>query len=88
MLTSVQQARLLFFINLIEQVMKQVNEKVLEEDILPVVYPIVKWTTILDKDLYESAHAAILSVFSSQKQISRELAGVYASILINVSISI
>ncbi|CAO3617403.1 unnamed protein product [Cunninghamella echinulata] len=83
MLTSVQRARLLFFINLIEQVMKQVKENVLEEDVLSVIYPIVKWTTIIDKDLYESAHAAILSVFSSQKQVSRELAGVYASILIN-----
>ncbi|CAO3625664.1 unnamed protein product [Cunninghamella blakesleeana] len=83
MLSTVQRSRLLFFVNLIEQVMKPLKDNVLEEDVLPVIYPIVKWKTILDKDLFESSHAAILSIFSSQKEISRELAGVYANLLIN-----
>jgi hypothetical protein len=70
--------------NLAEQVMPELDEKVVEQDILPVLYPILKWKAIIDKDLYESAHAATLSIFAAQKPVSRELAGGYASLLINV----
>ncbi|ORZ05842.1 hypothetical protein BCR42DRAFT_427873 [Absidia repens] len=82
-ISHIQRCRLLFFMNLAEQVMPELDEQVLEQDILPVIYPILKWKTIIDKDLYESAHAATLSIFSAQKPVSRELAGGYASILIN-----
>ncbi|KAI8332634.1 hypothetical protein BC941DRAFT_436113 [Chlamydoabsidia padenii] len=83
LLSPIQLNRLLFFMNLAEQVMTELDDQVVECDILPVIYPILKWKTIIDKDLYESAHAATLSIFAAQKPISRELAGGYASILIN-----
>ncbi|KAI8098471.1 uncharacterized protein BX664DRAFT_309539 [Halteromyces radiatus] len=82
-LSPVQRTRLLFFMNLAEQVMTELEDEVIEKDILPVIYPILRWKTIIDKDLFESAHAATLGIFSSQKAVSRELAGGYATILIN-----
>lgn len=86
LLTPVQQSRLTFFTNLIEQVMKHLDDKVLEDRILPVIYPILKWKKDFNKDLYESAHAAVLSVFAAQKPVSRELAGVYAKIMLEVTL--
>ncbi|KAI8393813.1 uncharacterized protein BYT42DRAFT_552311 [Radiomyces spectabilis] len=75
-------ARLTFFTNLIEQVMKDIDDTILENDILPVIYPVLKWRKIKNKELYESAHAAMLSIFAAEKPVSREVAGVYANILI------
>jgi hypothetical protein len=80
----VKQSRLTFFTDLIEQVMKNVDDQVLENDILPVIYPILKWRRIENKDLYESAHTAVISAFIAEKPVSRELAGVYSKILIEV----
>lgn len=82
----VKQSRLTFFTDLIEQVMSNVDDAVLENDILPVIYPVLKWKRIENKDLYESAHTAVITAFIAEKPISRELAGVYAKILIDVSI--
>ena len=74
-----------FFSDLIEQVMSQVDDEVLEKDILPVLYPVLKWRVIENKDLYESAHTAVISAFIAEKPVSRELAGVYSKILIDAS---
>jgi hypothetical protein len=81
----VKQSRLCFFTDLCEQVIKSIDDHVLENDILPVIYPILKWKRIENKNLYESAHTVVISAFIAEKDISRELAGVYANILINVS---
>ncbi|KAF7732104.1 hypothetical protein EC973_006359 [Apophysomyces ossiformis] len=81
-LSVAQQARLTFFTNLIEQVMQHTEDDVLEDHILPVIYPILSWKKVENKELFESAHAATLSVFSTQKPVAREVAGVYAKILI------
>jgi hypothetical protein len=81
----VKQSRLTFFTDLIEQVMKNVDDSILENDILPVIYPILKWKRIENKDLYESAHTAVISAFIAEKPVSRELAGVYSKILIEVN---
>lgn len=86
LLSMVKQSRLTFFSDLIEQVMDELDDEVLEQDILPVLYPVLKWKRIENKDLYESAHTAVISAFLAQKPISRELAGVYAKILIDVSL--
>ncbi|KAI8646413.1 hypothetical protein BD408DRAFT_410188 [Parasitella parasitica] len=83
LLSMVKQSRLTFFTDLIEQVMSRVDEQVLERDILPVIYPVLKWKRIENKDLYESAHTALISAFITEKPVSRELAGVYARILID-----
>lgn len=85
MLSFVKQSRLTFFSDLVEQVMNSIENDVLENDILPVIYPILKWKRIANKDLYESAHTAVISAFLSEKPVSRELAGVYSKILIEVS---
>lgn len=67
--------------------MAHIDDKVLEADILPVIYPVLKWKKPEEnKDMYESAHAAVLAVFSAQKGVSRELAGVYAQMLVDVSL--
>ncbi|KAI9316799.1 hypothetical protein BX666DRAFT_1858328 [Dichotomocladium elegans] len=83
MLSQLQLSRLTFFTNLTEQVMAYIDDNVLEQDILPVIYPILKWRKPESKDMYESAHAATLAVFSAKKDISREVSGIYAKILID-----
>lgn len=65
--------------------MSSLDDDVLEKDILPIIYPILKWRRIENKDLYESAHTAVISAFLAEKPVSRELAGVYSKILIEVS---
>ncbi|KAI8083230.1 uncharacterized protein B0P05DRAFT_570584 [Gilbertella persicaria] len=83
LLSMVKQSRLLFFTDLVEQVMKNVDDTVLENDILPVIYPVLKWKRIENRELYESAHTVVISAFLVEKPISRELAAVYAKILID-----
>ncbi|KAI9027343.1 hypothetical protein CLU79DRAFT_741460 [Phycomyces nitens] len=81
-LSTVHISRLLFYTNLIEQVMPYIEDPVLEDMILPIIYPVLKWDPIRSKDLYESVHAAILSLLAAKKPVAREVAGVYANILI------
>ncbi|KAI7900459.1 uncharacterized protein BX663DRAFT_517699 [Cokeromyces recurvatus] len=82
LLSIVNQSRLTFFTDLIEQVMKAIDDKVLENDILPVIYPILKWKNVKNKNLYESVHTVVITAFVTEKPVSRELAGVYSKILI------
>ncbi|KAI8330404.1 hypothetical protein EDC96DRAFT_452165 [Choanephora cucurbitarum] len=81
-ISKTKQARLIFLTDLVEQVIKHVDDQVLEEDILPVIYPVLKWKTVENQALYESAHTVIISTFVAEKPISRELAAVYATLLI------
>ncbi|KAG1457491.1 hypothetical protein G6F46_006778 [Rhizopus delemar] len=83
LLSITKQTRLLFFTDLTEQVMKSIDDEVLEQHILPVIYPVLKWKRIENRDLYESAHTVAISTFLTKKPVSRELAGVYAKILID-----
>ncbi|KAG0745993.1 hypothetical protein G6F57_008853 [Rhizopus arrhizus] len=83
LLSITKQTRLLFFTDLTEQVMKSIDDEVLEQHILPVIYPVLKWKRIENRDLYESAHTVVLNTFLTKKPVSRELAGVYAKILID-----
>ncbi|KAG2175163.1 hypothetical protein INT44_007651 [Umbelopsis vinacea] len=80
-LTPVQQTRLLFFVDLLEQVVDLINDSILENDILPVIYQLLG-DGGHSKALFESAHAVVLSIFEAKKPVSRELACVYAKILI------
>lgn len=77
-----QQTRVLFFVDLLEQVVDLINDSILENDILPVIYQLLGDDH--SKALFESAHAVVLSVFEAKKPVSRELACVYAKILIEV----
>ncbi|KAI8985907.1 hypothetical protein BDB01DRAFT_786808 [Pilobolus umbonatus] len=83
LLSMIKQSRLTFFLDLVEQVMKDIDDSVFEKDILPVIYPVLKWRRIENKNLYESAHTVIISAFTAEKEVCMELAGVYAQILIN-----
>jgi hypothetical protein len=83
-LSMVKQSRLLFYTDICEQVMYKIDNGVIEKDILPVLYPILSWRRIENKNLYESAHAAVISIFTSEKPICNGLAGIYAAILIQV----
>jgi hypothetical protein len=85
LLSNTKQSRLTFFTDLVEQVVGSLDDKVFENDILPVIYPILKWKKVENKNLYESAHTAVISAFIAEKPVSRELAGVYGKILIDVS---
>jgi hypothetical protein len=81
-LSEVQQKRVLFFVDLLEQVIESFNDNVLETDILPVIYQLLS-----DRDnqaLFESAHAVVLCIFEAKKPISRELACIYAKTLLDV----
>lgn len=82
-LSEVQQKRALFFVDLLEQVLESVDDNVLENDILPVIYQLLNYEH--DKALFESAHAVVLCIFETKKPISRELACVYAKTLLDVS---
>jgi hypothetical protein len=69
-------------VDLLEQVVDLINDSILENDILPVIYQLLGDDH--SKALFESAHAVVLSVFEAKKPVSRELACVYAKILIEV----
>lgn len=62
--------------------MEVINDDVLEDDILPVIYQLLGHGQ--GKALFESAHAVVLGIFEAKKPVSRELACVYAKILIEV----
>ncbi|KAI9279631.1 hypothetical protein BY458DRAFT_487868 [Sporodiniella umbellata] len=83
LLSRVQQTRLLFFTDLTEQVMKHLDDSVLEESILPVIYPILQWKQIENRALYESAHTVVIHIFLNEKPVAHALAGVYAKLLID-----
>ncbi|KAI7872952.1 hypothetical protein BDF14DRAFT_51846 [Spinellus fusiger] len=74
---------LLFFTDLAEQTMKVVDDDVLENALLPCIYSLLKQTSPIPKKLYESAHTAMLSVMAAHKPIAREVASVYAQLLIH-----
>lgn len=84
-LTPVQQTRVLYFVDLLEQVVELIKDDVLENDILPVIYQLLG--NDQSKALFESSHAVVLAIFEAKKPVSRELACVYAKILIDVSIN-
>jgi hypothetical protein len=84
LLSTVKQMRLLFFTDLLEQTVKSVDDAALEHQILPVIYPILKWKRVENKDLYESAHTVVISTFLAAKPVCSELSVAYADILIDV----
>ncbi|ORE10993.1 hypothetical protein BCV72DRAFT_220469 [Rhizopus microsporus var. microsporus] len=83
LLSTVKQMRLLFFTDLLEQTVKSVDDTALEHQILPVIYPILKWKRVENKDLYESAHTVVISTFLAAKPVCSELSIAYADILID-----
>ncbi|KAF8942592.1 hypothetical protein BGZ47_006329 [Haplosporangium gracile] len=76
----VMESRTLFYMNLLERVMVAIDETFLEEQLLPLVYPYLLKND--QRDLFESAHSVVMSVFLTNKQIAQQVAPFYSNLLI------
>jgi len=76
----VLESRTLFFMNMLERVMMVVEETFLERELLPMVYPYLLKND--QKDLFESAHSVVMSVFLTRKRISQQVGPFYSNLLI------
>jgi hypothetical protein len=76
----VMESRTLFFMNLLERLMVAINDTLLEEQLLPLVYPYLLKND--QRDLFESAHSVVMSVFLINKRIAQRVAPFYANLLI------
>ncbi|KAL1921810.1 uncharacterized protein VTP21DRAFT_10452 [Calcarisporiella thermophila] len=76
-----QRSKLLFWMDAIERLMPVLEDEILEEDVIPLVFPYLR--NIGDKDLYESAHSVVLALLSNQKRISKQVSIDYADILLS-----
>ncbi|KAF9124487.1 hypothetical protein BGW39_008183 [Mortierella sp. 14UC] len=76
----VMESRTLFFMNLLERVMVAIDETLLEDQLLPLVYPYLLKND--QRDLFESAHSVIMSVFLTNKRIAQQVAPFYSNLLI------
>ncbi|KAF9111027.1 hypothetical protein BGX27_005488 [Mortierella sp. AM989] len=76
----VMESRTLFFMNLLERLMVAIEENLLEHHLLPLVYPYLLKND--QRDLFESAHSVIMSVFLTNKKIAKQLAPFYTNLLL------
>ncbi|KAF9927901.1 hypothetical protein FBU30_002788 [Linnemannia zychae] len=76
----VPESRTLFFMNLLERVMVAIDESLLEDQLLPLVYPYLLKND--QRDLFESAHSVVMSVFLTNKRIAQQVAPFYSNLLI------
>ncbi|KAI8602978.1 hypothetical protein EDD21DRAFT_425652 [Dissophora ornata] len=76
----VMESRTLFFMNLLERVMITIEEGLLERQFLPMVYPYLLKND--QRDLFESAHSVVMSVFLTNKKIAKEVAPFYSNLLL------
>ncbi|KAF9902431.1 hypothetical protein EC991_004946 [Linnemannia zychae] len=76
----VMEGRTLFFMNLLERVMVAIDETLLEDQLLPLVYPYLLKND--QRDLFESAHSVVMSVFLTNKRIAQQVAPFYSNLLI------
>ncbi|KAF9579149.1 hypothetical protein BGW38_004700, partial [Lunasporangiospora selenospora] len=78
----VRESRILFFMNLLERVMVAVEEQpLLEDELLPMVYPYLLKND--QRDLFESAHSVVMSVFLTKKKIAKQVAPFYTRLLLD-----
>ncbi|KAF9094929.1 hypothetical protein BGX23_001366 [Mortierella sp. AD031] len=76
----VMESRTLFFMNLLERVMVAIDETPLESQLLPLVYPYLLKND--QRDLFESAHSVVMSVFLTNKRIAQQVAPFYSNLLL------
>ncbi|KAG0364197.1 hypothetical protein BGZ54_007760 [Gamsiella multidivaricata] len=76
----VMESRTLFFMNLLERVMIAIDEGFLEHQLLPMVYPYLLKND--QRDLFESAHSVVMSVFLTNKKIAKQVAPFYSNLLL------
>ncbi|KAF9369094.1 hypothetical protein CPB97_003926, partial [Podila verticillata] len=76
----VMESRTLYFMNLLERLMPAIEEVFLEDKLLPLVYPYLLKND--QKDLFESAHSVVMSVFLTNKRIAKNVAPFYSNLLL------
>ncbi|KAI8351006.1 hypothetical protein B0O80DRAFT_120348 [Mortierella sp. GBAus27b] len=76
----VRESRTLFFMNILERVMIAIDDKLLEDQLLPMVYPYLLKND--QRDLFESAHSVVMAVFLTNKSIAKQVAPFYANLLL------
>ncbi|KAG0309371.1 hypothetical protein BGZ98_003166 [Dissophora globulifera] len=77
----VMESRTLFYLNLLERVMIAIEGSFLEHQLLPMVYPYLLKND--QRDLFESAHSVVMSVFLTKKKIAKEVAPFYSKLLLD-----
>ncbi|KAG0347329.1 hypothetical protein BG005_000243 [Podila minutissima] len=76
----VMESRTLYFMNLLERLMPAIEESFLEDKLLALVYPYLLKND--QKDLFESAHSVVMSVFLTNKRIAKNVAPFYSNLLL------
>ncbi|KAG0023303.1 hypothetical protein BGZ81_008174 [Podila clonocystis] len=76
----VMESRTLYYMNLLERLMPAIEESFLEHKLLPLVYPYLLKND--QKDLFESAHSVVMSVFLTNKRIAKNVAPFYSNLLL------
>ncbi|KAG0007012.1 hypothetical protein BGZ65_012657 [Modicella reniformis] len=76
----VRESRTLFFMNFLERVMIAIEDRFLEDKLLPMVYPYLLKND--QRDLFESAHSVVMAVFLTNKNIAKQLAPFYSNLLL------
>ncbi|CAG8454482.1 1997_t:CDS:2 [Dentiscutata erythropus] len=78
--TPTQRSRITYYLLLIESLMRALDDDTVEQNVLPFIYPYLKDNS--DIHLFESAHSAMLAIFSNMKRVANELAPFYCSLLL------
>ncbi|RHZ82577.1 hypothetical protein Glove_108g11 [Diversispora epigaea] len=73
-------SRITYYLLVIEQLMKAINDNMVEQEILPFIYPYIKDNK--DSLLFESVHLVIFAIFFNKKRVSKDLASFYCSLLL------
>ncbi|KAF9433838.1 hypothetical protein BGZ76_008919 [Entomortierella beljakovae] len=77
---AVMESRTLFFMNLLERLMVAIEEGLLEQQLLPLVYPYLLRND--QRELFESSHSVVMAVFLTNKKIARQVAPFYSNLLL------
>ncbi|KAG0332167.1 hypothetical protein BG004_001363 [Podila humilis] len=76
----VMESRTLYYMNLLERLMPAIEEGFLKTKLLPLVYPYLLKND--QKELFESAHSVVMSVFLTNKRIAKNVAPFYSNLLL------
>lgn len=81
-----RRAKATYYMDVAEQLIPSLSEPVIEAELLPICYPYLVSDESNDdayRDAYESAHSVMLSVFASSKRVVKDLAPIYARLLLD-----
>ncbi|CAG8493717.1 21699_t:CDS:2 [Cetraspora pellucida] len=78
--TPTQRNRITYYLLVTENLMKVLDDNIVEHHVLPFINPYLQDNS--DILLFESAHSAILGLFSNMKRVANELALFYCNLLL------